>query len=356
MSNTDKPGLNQTGEVQHKSCADVRRAEVAALARMTATTELDVSRALSGSPGIDAGFRARIMDLAQQHGLSLLVGARKLQAKQNRTVTVVIPYEGATRQHLSDPFFLAILGSIADTLTDRGLDMLISRIDAENLYEAAQSYDTGRAIGVILIGQWRRQDQLNHIAARKVPLVVWGAWLPGQRYVTIGTDNLEGGFLATEHLIQNGRKRIAFFGDIELPEVTKRYEGYRKALHQYGVPFDEQLVIPASFKEEGGIAAMDELNRRGVAYDALFASSDLLAMTAIGVMRSEGRRVPEDVAVVGYDDIDRARFFHPPLTTVRQPMDAAGAALVDTLLASIDEQPVAPYLIPTQLMARNSSR
>lgn len=356
MPGIEGPELSQTGESSRTPRADARRAEVAALARLTAVSELDVSRALSGSPGVDVAFRERVMNLAQLHGFSVLTGARKFQARQNRTVTVVIPYEGDARQHLSDPFFLAILGSIADTLTDRGLDMLISRIDAENLYEAAQSYDTGRAMGVILIGQWRRQDQLNQIVARKVPLVVWGAWLPGQSYVTIGTDNVEGGFLATEHLIHGGRKRIAFFGDIELPEVTMRYEGYRQALEQYGFPFDERLVIPASFKEEGAYLAMEELNRRAVPYDALFASSDLLAMNAIDVMRGEGKRVPEDIAVVGYDDIDRARFFNPPLTTIRQPMDAAGAALVDTLLALIDEQTVEPYLIPTQLMVRNTGR
>jgi DNA-binding LacI/PurR family transcriptional regulator len=354
MSIAEEPELNQAqGSLP---AADRRRAEVGALAQMTGASELEISRALSGSPGLDAGFRASVMTLAQQHGFSVLVGAQKLHAKQNRTVTVVIPYEGAARQHLSDPFFLAILGSIADTLTDRGLDMLISRIDAENLHEAAQSFDTGRAVGVILIGQWRRQDQLNHVAARKVPLVVWGALLPGQSYVTIGTDNIEGGFLATEHLIKGGRKRIAFFGDIELPEVTKRYEGYCKALQQYGLPFDAQLVIPATFKEEGGIAAMEELNRRGVPYDALFACSDLLAMTAIGVMQAEHKRVPEDIAVVGYDDIDRARFFNPPVTTIRQSMEAAGPALVDTLLAIIDEQQVEPYLIPTQLVVRDSAR
>jgi DNA-binding LacI/PurR family transcriptional regulator len=308
----DEPELSRTGGKLRAPRADARRAEVAALARLTTASELDVSRALSGSPGVDAAFRERILALAQQNGYSVLTGAKKFQARQNRTVTVVIPYEGDARQHLSDPFFLAILGSIADTLTDRGLDMLISRIDAENLYETAQSFDTGRAMGVILIGQWRRQDQLNHVAARGVPLVVWGAWLPGQSYVTIGTDNVEGGFLATEHLVHAGRKRIAFFGDIELPEVTMRYEGYRQALEQYGIPFDEQLIIPASFKEEGGYLAMAELKRRAIPYDALFASSDLLAMTAIGVMKDEGKRVPDDIAVVGYDDIDRARFFNPP--------------------------------------------
>ncbi len=355
MPTAEQPESNHAAESAHASCAEIRRAEVRALAQMAGASELDVSRALSGSPGLDAGLRARVMELAQQRGFSLLIGAKKLQARQNRTVAVVIPYQGEARQHLSDPFFLAILGSIADTLTDRGLDMLISRIDAENLHEAALSYDTGRAVGVILIGQWRRQDQLNLIAARRVPLVVWGAWLPGQSYVTVCTDNFNGGFVATEHLIRMGRKRIAFLGDIELPEVKRRHDGYCKALQQHGLPRDEQLVIPTGYAEEGGIAAMAELKRRGVSCDALFACSDLVAMAAIDVMRAEHKRIPQDVAVVGYDDIERARFFDPPLTTIRQHMEAAGPALVDTLLSIIDEQPAEPYQIPTQLIVRNTS-
>lgn len=337
------------------SSAEKRRLQMADIARLAGVSTSTVSRALSGSSLVNDETRHRIEELAHSLNYSVNIGAQNLRLKQNRTVAVVIPYDGLKRQHLSDPFFLSMLGSIADALTDRGFDMLLSRIDSEQLYNASQAYDTGRAIGVILIGQWRHHDQLNQMAARRVPIVVWGAQLPQQLYVTIGSDNVNGGYLATEHLIKSGRRKIAFFGDVQFPEVAQRHEGYCTALAEHKIAYSEKMVVSASFVENGGRLAMQELHRRKVKYDALFACSDLLATTAINILREEKKRVPEDVAVVGYDDIELARYFHPPLTTIRQPIQAAGEALVDTLLELVENQTSGPRLLPTQLIQRATS-
>ena len=350
-----KKSLTPANTSSEVSSAEQRRLQMADIARLAGVSTSTVSRALNRSPLVNEETRVRIEELARSLNYSINIAAQNLRLKQNRTVAVVVPYDSATRQHLSDPFFLSILGSLADALTDRGFDMLLSRVDAEELDAAAQSYDTGRAIGVILIGQWRHHDQLNLMAARRVPIVVWGAQLPQQLYVTVGSDNVTGGFLATEHLIQSGRRRIAFFGDVQLPEVAHRYEGYCKALKQFGIAVDVQLVVPASFIEQGGRDATEQLLQRKVAFDGLFACSDLLAMTAINTLREKQVRIPEDVAVVGYDDIELARYFHPPLTTIRQPIAAAGEALVDALLMLADKQSAAPRLLPTQLLRRATS-
>ncbi len=341
----------------HKSPNDKaqQRLQMADIARLAGVSTSTVSRALSGSKLVNDETRTRILELARSLKYSINIGAQNLRLKQNRTVGVVVPYDSRTRQHLSDPFFLSMLGSLADALTEQGFDMLLSRVDAETLDAAAQPFDSGRVIGVILIGQWRHHEQLNQLAARHVPIVVWGAQLPQQLYCTIGGDNAAGGRLATGHLLAGGRRHVAFLGDTKLPEVAQRHEGYRAALAAAGVAADERLQVPASFLPQGGAEAVDELLRRGAPFDALFACSDLLAMTAINALRGHGLRVPEDVAVVGYDDIELSSYFHPPLSTVRQPIRAAGRALVAALLALVDGEPAPSRQLATELVVRATS-
>ena len=336
--------------------AQQRRLQMADIARLAGVSTSTVSRALAGSKLVSEETRVRIMELARSLKYTINIGAQNLRMKQNRTVGVVIPYDPATRQHLSDPFFLGMLGSLADALTEQGFDMLVSRVNAEELDAAAGPFDTGRVIGIVLIGQWRHHEQLNQLAARHVPIVVWGAQLPQQLYCTVGGDNLTGGELAVAHLLEEGRKRIAFFGDINLPEVGQRYEGYCRALRKVGIEVDPALQVSVSFLPEGGREAVDTLMARGVPFDAIFAGSDLLAMTAINTMRGHGLFVPGQVAVVGYDDIELSTYFHPPLTTVQQPIREAGQALVASLLELVEGRPSPSLQLPTKLVVRSSSR
>jgi DNA-binding LacI/PurR family transcriptional regulator len=248
-----------------------------------------------------------------------------------------------------------MLSSLADALTERGYDMLLSRIDAERLDLAGDLAASGRAIGVILIGQWHHHDQLNELAVRRAPVAVWGAQLSQQLYCTVGTDNVAGGTLATQHLLDIGRKRIAFFGDTTLPEVAQRYEGYCKALAQRGIRVDPSLVLRTPFLQGSAQRAVTAMLESAARFDGLFATSDLLAMGAIGALRDSGRQVPADVAVVGYDDIELARYFHPSLSTIRQPVVEGAAALVEALLAITRGERPKPKVIPSNLIVRASS-
>jgi DNA-binding LacI/PurR family transcriptional regulator len=329
-----------------------KRLQMADIARIAGVSKATVSRALNHSALVNEETRKRILALAAKFNYTINIGAQNLRRGQNRTVGVVVPFDSEARQHLTDPFFLSVLGALADALAERGLDMLLSRVAAEQIDCAAQPFDTGRVIGIILIGQWRQHEQLNALAARHVPIVVWGAQLPQQLYTTVGGDNVSGGMLATGHLIGHGRRRIAFFGDINVPEVAQRYRGYCNALAGAGLPVDPQLRVSVPFVPEGGAQAVHEMARRSVAYDAIFACSDLLAMTAINALRGMGRDVPRDLGVVGYDDIALANYYHPPLTTVRQPIRAAGEALVAALLELIEGRPAPSSQLPTELIVR----
>jgi DNA-binding LacI/PurR family transcriptional regulator len=327
--------------------------DIAHLAGVSTST---VSRALNHSSLVNVETRERIAQLARKLKYSINVSASNLRMQRNRTVAVVLPFDSTTRQHVSDPFFVSLLGGLADALTARGYDMLLSRIDADRLDLAGDLAASGRAIGVILIGQWHHHDQLNVLAAHHSPMVVWGAQLTNQLYCTIGGDNIAGGMLATEHLLDKRRRRIAFFGDVELPEIGHRFEGYQRALAERKVTAIPELVLQTPFIEGSARAAIDKLLNKTIRFDAIFASSDLLAMEAIGALRERSLRVPDDVSVVGYDDIVLSRYCHPSLTTIRQPVISGGEALVDALLKIVDKKRPKSQILPTELIVRESSR
>jgi DNA-binding LacI/PurR family transcriptional regulator len=334
---------------------DKRRVQMMDIARLAGVSASTVSRALNGSPLINPETRQRIVELAQSLNYSINASAKNLRLGYNRTIAVVIPYDRKSRQHISDPFFLGMLGSLADALTDRGHDLLLSRVDADRLEDLAEIHVTGRAGAVAVIGQWGHQDQLNALAVRGVPFVVWGAHLPQQIYCTVGTDNVRGGRLATEHLLGLGRRHIAFMGDTSMPEAAQRHEGYQMALRAAGVEPDPALHIPTSFKGDDAQAVMRKFLKQGKPIDGLFAASDLIAMNAMSVVLSQGRRVPEDISIVGYDDISAAAHWHPPLTTIRQPLTEAGIALVDCLLQAAAGTRPDSRLLEATLVVRGST-
>ncbi len=328
---------------------------MADIARLAGVSVSTVSRALAGSTLVNEATRQRVAELARSLNYTINVGAQNLRLKQNRTLSVVVPYDPETRQHLSDPFFLALIGSLADALTDRGYEMLLSRVDASRLDLAAQPYETGRAAGIILVGQWHHHDQLNEMAVRGVPLVVWGAQLPGQAYATVGSDNLAGGRQLSAHLLERGARRIVFMGETGLEAIGQRYRGHLQALAAAGVPADDRLLRQVPFERAAIERAVETLLRDGTDFDALFCASDLMAMTAIGTLQRLGKRVPQDLRVGGYDDIALAAHVHPSLTTVRQPIAAAGDQLVEALLEQLQGGRPASRQLATELVVRDSS-
>ncbi|MCV2421168.1 LacI family DNA-binding transcriptional regulator [Paucibacter sp. DJ2R-2] len=335
--------------------AEQRRLQMADIARLAGVSVSTVSRALSGSTLVNAETRQRVAELARSLNYSINLGAQNLRLQKNRTVAVVVPFEAASRQHISDPFFLALVGSIADALTDQGYDMLLSRVDAEHLDLAAQFYDSGKAIGVIMVGQWRHHDQLNALAARQLPLVVWGGALPQQLYCTVGGDNADGGLQATRHLLALGRRRIAFLGDAQLPEVWLRREGYHQALKEAGLRADPALELALPFEPAGARLALERWLPEAPNFDAVVACSDLLALQAIHTLRARGRVVPDDVAVVGYDDMPLAAYCDPPLSTVHQPVSKAGTELVAALMAQLRGERSDSRTLGVNLIVRRSA-
>lgn len=340
-----------------KAEPDKRKIQMADIARLAGVSTATVSRALNGSSLINEETRLRIMELARSLNYTINLGAQNLRKGDSSTIGVVIPFNAANKQNITDPFFLAILGSLADALTDKQYDLLLSRVDAEHLDRISALYDSGRVGGIVVIGQWSHHDQLNELARQRLPFVAWGAQLPGQLYCSVGSDNTSGGILATEHLLSLGCRRVAFMGDTRLPEPENRHAGYVQALQAAGLKADPQRCIATSFAPLDAQEAMRQhLDQYGLNFDALVAASDLIAIGAMGVLKERGYRVPDDVSVVGYDDVEPAAHSFPPLTTVRQPLDMAGVQLVDSLLRLMGGEKPDSAVLPTTLVMRDSTR
>jgi DNA-binding LacI/PurR family transcriptional regulator len=180
--------------------------------------------------------------------------------------------------------------------------------------------------------------------------------MPDQPGISIGCDNIGGGRQAGAHLLACGRRRIAFLGDASshYPEFLDRFLGCEAALRDAGLALDRALQVDAESSEDMGYEAARELMRRGAIFDAIFAGSDLIAIGALRALAEAGLRVPEDVAVVGFDDIPAARIATPALTTIRQDTVRAGELLVDTLVRLINDETVESRRLPTELVVRRS--
>jgi len=232
--------------------------------------------------------------------------------------------------------------------------VLISHAAPQNYDDLSRLMDMSRAEGVIFLGQSFLHERLNRLMAHGGRFVVWGGELSGQEYCSVGTDNVKGGRRATAHLARLGRQRIAFFGDTEAPEMRQRFEGYKEALELNNLTYDPELVVPAHFEIESAEAAVDALLAKGHGFDAIFACSDTIALGAIRALARRDMAVPDDVSVVGYDDLQIARYSRPALTTIRQDLAKAGRLMVSKLMNASSASDMVSERLPTDVIVRES--
>ena len=347
-------GTNAMNETRNSGGARPEVRRMSDLARIAGVSEATVSRALADSPLVNRKTKAHVRALAKAHGYVINEQARNFRLGRTRTIAVVILLDPVADQQLSDPFFAQLTAAIADALNARGFDMLLSRVDTTDAQWPDLLRDASRVDGSIVIGQWSQHDRLNALARENLPFVVWGGHLEDQRYVTVGCDNVAGAAMAVGHLLDHGRRRIAFIGDRTLPEIALRYRGYADRLKRAGLAPDESMAMDAQSVQTHARAAVEALLADGVAIDAIFAASDVLAMAAIAALGERGIRAPEDVAVIGFDDVAIAEWYNPPLTTVRQHIGQGARMLVELLIARLEGQAIAPAVLSPELVARAS--
>lgn len=327
------------------------------IARLAAVSQATVSRALRNSPLVRPETRARIESIARELSYRADRRASSLRTRHSNTLALLL-FEESPDDAQINPFFLSMLGHLTRTAARRGVDLLVSlqQLSSDWYTDYELSH---RADGIILLGYGdytASRPRLADLAAAGGRFVIWGADAEGLPGRTVRTDNAAGGYQATRHLLQLGRRRIAHLGSVsgQWPEFQARHAGYQKALLEWGLEPDPSLTVAAQSTEQAGCAAVTDLLRTGAAFDAVFAASDLIAMGAIAGLRQHGRSVPRDVAVVGFDDITAAAHFIPSLTTVQQDTQRAAGLLVDNLLRLIRDEPVVSTMIEPRLIVRAS--
>ena len=329
------------------------------IAHRAGVSQATVSRVLRGSPLVNADTRKRVMDAVKELNYKVDRRASSLRTQRAGTLALLLFEDPTEDGSQINPFFLSMLGSITRACARNNHDLLVSFQQLSDDWHADYE-DSMKADGLILLGYGDYVDyqpKLEKLVEQGTHFVRWGPVLPGQPGVSIGCDNETGGRMVGEHLLGLGRRRIAFLGEASphYPEFWARYRGCEVVQREAGIPADPSLQVDALSSEEEGYEAAKVLLGRGVLFDAVFAASDLIAIGAIRALNEHGLRVPEDVAVVGFDDIAAARFCNPPLTTVYQDTAHAGELLVETLLKRVHEQPAESVMLPAKLVVRRSS-
>jgi DNA-binding LacI/PurR family transcriptional regulator len=309
-------------------------AERAGVSRATA------SRVVNGAATVEEGLAARVRRAVDELGYVPNLAARALMTRRADAVTLIAVE--STSRVFGDPFFAAIARGASQELARSGVHMVLSMMQTDaDLDRLAAFLRGGHVDGALVISEHGDHDVVGLVEDCGIAVVVGGR--PVARHDEIGHvdhDNVEGGRLAARHLVDGGRRRVATVaGPQDMTAGVDRLVGFREEL---GSAFDPELVEVGDFTTTGGARATSALLERHPDVDGLFVANDLMALGALTALRDAGRRVPEDVAVIGYDDADIAAVAAPPLTTVRQRTETQGRLMAQLLLRRLGRPTVDP--------------
>lgn len=315
------------------------------------------SRVINGSPRVSAHTREAVEAAVAELGYVPNRAARALAGNRTDAIALVVP-ESESR-FFAEPYFSDIVRGVGAALADTDMQLLLTLAGSDRERRRLAQYLTAHRVDGVLLVSVHADDPLPDLLEQLgMPAVMSGRRSASEPLAAVDSDNFEGARSAVDHLISRGRRSIATItGRLDVYGAQRRLDGYHKAVASAGLDPDERLIAPADFTEEGGARAMRDLLARRPDVDAVFAASDVMAAGARQVLREAGRRIPDDVALVGFDDSAVARHMDPALTSVRQPIEEMGREMTRVLLQEIAvenlERP--QIVLPTELIVRDSS-
>lgn len=347
-------GAEQAGEqgedalLAQEDAQNVTVLDVARLAKVSVST---VSRILNGSARVSAEKRDAVEAAIRALDFRPNLFARSL--KMGTTMTV-----GVVTQDIESPFFTRVMRGVEDALSGSGYAPIIvsGHWNAVEEEERIRLLMARRVDGIVII-TGRLEDATVRELAQRQPIVMAGREVEAHNVRSVYFDQEYGGYLATRHLLSMGHRRIAYIsGARDQLDAQRRFAGYCRALQEAGVDYDEVLVQPGDFTENGGVLAMTRLLDSQQAFTAVFAANDQTAIGARMVLHRRGIRVPDDISLVGFDDLPVSAYLTPPLTTVRQPLFEMGFYCGATLLRMLGHATPELELPGLELIVRDTVR
>ena len=328
------------------------------IARIAGVSANTVSRALNNKSEISRATKQKIIRIAREQGYSKNSVAASLATRRTKTVGLIIP-------DICDPFYAEQARGVEKAATAKGYTMILSDSDEDPDCELAaiKTFRSKRVDGIILTSLFDREANIIELEERNVPLVLLNRWLPSMETNFVINDNFDGAYKATRHLIDLGHRSIAHItGPAGITSVNERYLGYRKALEEAGLSVQPSLVTQGeSLKPEAGEKAAREILSTNPRPTAVFAYCDTLAIGLMSAAWQMGLSIPDDVAVVGYDDIPIVAFLGVPLTTISQPAREMGQMACQILIDRIETEgsnggrsPKTQLKMPASLVVRSS--
>jgi LacI family transcriptional regulator len=322
------------------------------VAESVGVSKATVSRALRGHPDISEETRAKVVDAARRMSYVPFVGGRALRTGRFTSIGLVVPIGAWT-------WFGELQRGVAEEVSRLGYTLVVHALPPQN---GAEQDFVERVMpsmpidGLVVLMADGMLPLIGDLSRRGLPIVLIDDRRDGHDFPTISVDNRGGSELLTRHLLGLGRRRIAFAGGATKDAFTRlRLDGYRAALAEEGVRVDQRLIAVGDEQEWDAHRSLAALGEAGAGFDAVVACYDELAFEMIRELQRVGVRVPDDVAVVGFDDIPPARLLSPALTTMRQPFYEIGAAASRTIHSALHEEIEAPSVqLPTELVVRES--
>lgn len=327
------------------------------VARLAGVSRATASRVANDSPKVSAEARAAVRDAIVKLGYVPNRAARSLMTRRSDSIGVVI-MEPAGRL-FADPFFGRLLVGISDGLVARDIQLVLLMAQTAREEARVERYlEASHVDGAILVGPHGNDPLPARLDLNGVPIVLSGSLPRDDRISHVDSDNVGGARMAVSHLLTGGRRSIAtIHGMLDMSSGIDRLQGYRDALREAGLVHDPGLEAAGNYHPVTAANAMRELLERRPGLDAVFAASDSMAAAVIRVLQEGGRRIPEDVAVVGFDDSPVALTTRPELSTMRQPIEAMGREMARLLLSRIDHpgDAASQVVFATELVVRESS-